>query len=72
MMDPGRSFDPQLLDSPELQELAESGMGLFIIKSLMDEVEYRPGNPNVLSLCKRRKDSSTATNEACSERNSTP
>ena len=66
MMDNGRSFDPQRLESPELKELAESGMGLFIIKSLMDEVEYRPGHPNMLRLWKRRTNSSV-TNERLSQ-----
>jgi serine/threonine-protein kinase RsbW len=37
---------------PELEELPESGMGLFIIRSFMDEVVYRSGPPNVLSLRK--------------------
>ena len=32
--------------------LPESGMGLFIIRSFMDEVVYEPGSPNVLRIAK--------------------
>ena len=42
--------------SPDLDALPESGMGIYIIKSFMDEVTYRssdrPGAPNVLSMTK--------------------
>ena len=65
MKDTGQSFDPMLLDAPRLRampELPESGMGLFIITSFMDEVEYRPGVPNVLRMLKRRPDASLGSN----------
>jgi serine/threonine-protein kinase RsbW len=55
MMDTGRSFDPATADIPPMDDLPESGMGLFIIKSFMDEVDYCPGTPNVLRLVKRRE-----------------
>jgi serine/threonine-protein kinase RsbW len=28
-------------------------MGIFIMNEVMDEVDYRPGRPNVLKLVKR-------------------
>ncbi len=52
LSDSGHVFDPSShTDLPD--ELPERGMGLFIIRSFMDEVEYRPGPPNVLRLVKR-------------------
>lgn len=53
LRDYGRSFDPRKTVPPDLDALPESGMGLFIMKGLMDEVNYRPGRPNVLTLVKR-------------------
>ena len=53
MEDYGVSFDPLTACVPDLAALPESGMGIFIIRSLMDEVTYQPGRPNVLSLSKR-------------------
>lgn len=70
LSDRGRGFDPAsvrgyaLPDLPEdetgadvdLDTLPESGMGLFIIRSFMDEVTYTRGaggKPNVLVLRKR-------------------
>lgn len=56
MMDTGLSFDPSVVPEPALDELPESGMGLFIMNSFMDEVTYTAGNPNVLCMIKRRGD----------------
>jgi serine/threonine-protein kinase RsbW len=53
MRDYGRSFDPRTVPPPDLDALPESGMGAFIIQGLMDEIHYRPGRPNVLTLVKR-------------------
>ena len=53
MRDYGRSFDPRLATPPDLDALPESGMGIFIMNEVMDEVDYRPGKPNVLTLVKR-------------------
>ncbi|MCC6557018.1 MAG: ATP-binding protein [Polyangiaceae bacterium] len=55
LMDTGKSFDPADVAPPDMEALPESGMGLFIIRSFMDEVEYRAGSPNVLRLAKRRE-----------------
>jgi serine/threonine-protein kinase RsbW len=49
----GSSFDPATAPLPDLEALPESGLGIFIMRSLMDEVSYRPGRPNVLTLSKR-------------------
>jgi len=50
--DYGRSFDPLSTCLPDLDALPESGLGIFIIRSLMDTVAYQAGCPNVLSLSK--------------------
>ncbi len=50
--DYGRSFDPLGTCLPDLDSLPESGLGIFIMRSLMDEVTYQAGCPNVLSLSK--------------------
>ena len=52
LLDFGSSFDPDAVPSPDLDTLPESGLGLFIIRSFMDEVTYAPGSPNVLSMTK--------------------
>lgn len=54
LLDSGASFDPTAVAVPDMTALPESGMGLFIIHSFMDEVDYSPGSPNVLRLVKRR------------------
>lgn len=56
LRDFGDSFDPDKVPEPDLDRLPESGLGMFIIKELM-EVSYRPGHPNVLVLSKRLHDS---------------
>ena len=52
LRDFGTSFDPSRVPPPDLDRLPESGLGVFIIKELMD-LSYRPGRPNVLVLTKR-------------------
>ena len=52
--DDGLSFDPTQVELPDLDALPEGGMGLFIIRSFMDEVDYQAGPPNVLRMVKRR------------------
>ena len=56
LRDFGDSFDPDKVPEPDLERLPESGLGMFIIKELM-EVSYRPGRPNVLVLSKRLRES---------------
>jgi serine/threonine-protein kinase RsbW len=53
LRDYGRSFDPRNATPPNLDALPESGMGIFIMNRLMDEVHYHPGRPNILKLVKR-------------------
>lgn len=50
--DHGRSFDPHLVAAPDLDRLPEGGLGLYIMRSLMNEVHYQAGDPNVLKLVK--------------------
>jgi serine/threonine-protein kinase RsbW len=53
--DSSTTFDPTLVARPALDELPEHGMGIFIMRSCVDEVVYRPGPPNSLRLVKRRR-----------------
>jgi serine/threonine-protein kinase RsbW len=53
LLDFGNSFDPDSVPEPDLDALPESGLGIFIIKSFMDEVTYEAGAPNVLRMTKR-------------------
>jgi serine/threonine-protein kinase RsbW len=57
MSDTGKGFEPKTEKLPDLATLPESHMGLYIVRSFMDQVTYRPGNgagsANVLTLSKR-------------------
>lgn len=55
--DDGRPFDidevapiPEELDD---ESLPEGGMGIHIAKTMLDEMTYEPGPPNLWRLCKR-------------------
>jgi len=63
LRDFGDSFDPDKIPKPDLDRLPESGLGMYIIKQLMD-VSYRPGKPNVLVLSKRYTPSSSSSGRA--------
>jgi len=55
LRDEGRPFAPDGVAAPDPEALAESGYGLFLIESIMDEVTYTPGaTGTVLRLSKRR------------------
>jgi len=41
LRDFGRSFDPDIYQTPNLNEPGEGGYGLFLINSLMDKVRYK-------------------------------
>lgn len=41
--DHGPGFDLDAVDQPDLDHPAECGYGIFIMRSLMDEVSYRQG-----------------------------
>jgi len=53
MRDDGRSFAFDDAPEPDLDALPESGMGIFIMRAMADEVAYTPGPPNVLLVKKR-------------------
>jgi serine/threonine-protein kinase RsbW len=55
LMDYGHSFDPAGMRAPDLDTLPESGMGIYIMRSFMDDVSYTAGNPNVLTMTKRHR-----------------
>jgi serine/threonine-protein kinase RsbW len=56
LKDDGVGFDPTAEQAPQLETLPESNMGLYIVRSFMDQVTYRrgsaPEDPNVLTLIK--------------------
>jgi len=52
LIDYGNSFTLDDVPVPDLEALPESGLGLYIIRSFMDEVKYVAGTPNVLSMTK--------------------
>lgn len=59
VVDTGKGFDPQSVQSADIQRLAAErktgGLGLRLIKTLMDEVHYEvvPGTKNELVMVKR-------------------
>jgi serine/threonine-protein kinase RsbW len=52
LADHGRSFDPLSVREPDLDTFPEGGLGLYIMRTFMNEVEYHPGEPNVLTMVK--------------------
>ena len=56
--DDGEGCDTQNIDEPDLDNPKESGLGLFIIKSLMDEVsiESDEGEGTVINMIKFLED----------------
>lgn len=52
LMDHGKPFELAAVPAPDLDALPESGLGVYIMKSWMDDVSYAPGAPNVLSMRK--------------------
>ena len=54
IIDSGKGYDVDSIDVPNLEEPKESGLGLFIIKSLMDEVEIK-SNINYGTVIKMTK-----------------
>jgi len=49
------TFDLDSVPLPDLDSLPEHGLGIFIIRSFMDDVTFSPGTPNVLSMTKHLK-----------------
>lgn len=63
LRDHGRPFDPSSVPEPDiyagLEERREGGLGLFLIRKLMNEVhfEFTPESGNVLTMVKRKEPS---------------
>ena len=60
MVDHGESFDPSAIPLPDLKaDLSErkiGGLGIFLMRKLMDEVHYEAGRKgNVLTMTKRKR-----------------
>ncbi len=61
LIDYGESFDPSVVPVPDLKaDLSErkiGGLGIFLMRKLMDEVHYEPraDKSNVLSMIKRKR-----------------
>ena len=54
IIDNGKGYDRSSVSEPDIDNLKESGMGLFIIESLMDEVkiESKEGNGTSIKMTK--------------------
>ena len=57
LIDDGVEVDFARVNPPDLDSMPEGGMGIFMIYALVDEVAYRGGKVNVLSLTKRTSSS---------------
>jgi anti-sigma regulatory factor (Ser/Thr protein kinase) len=61
LVDHGESFDPSEVPLPDLEaDLSDrkiGGLGIFLMRKLMDEVRYepRPDKSNVLTMTKRKR-----------------
>ena len=61
LVDHGESFDPSEIPMPDLKaDLSErkiGGLGIFLMRKLMDEVRYevKPNKNNVLTMTKRKR-----------------
>ena len=42
LRDTGRSFNPDTVAEPDLNEVSDGGYSLFLMKQLMDEITYTP------------------------------
>lgn len=61
LVDHGESFDPSEIPLPDLKaDLSDrkiGGLGIFLMRKLMDEVHYevKPNKSNVLTMSKRKR-----------------
>jgi serine/threonine-protein kinase RsbW len=53
LSDDGRQIDFADVRVPDLDTMPEGGMGMYMIHAMVDEVTYRAGSRNVLTLTKR-------------------
>ncbi len=63
LRDYGQPFDPSKIPAPELPPVKPGGLGLYLIKTLMDQVEYQKNHEgNSLRLVKFKKNKIEAEN----------
>ncbi len=61
LTDYGDSFDPSEVPVPDLKaDLSDrkiGGLGIFLMRKLMDDIDYRPGpnKSNILTMTKRKR-----------------
>ena len=61
LIDHGKSFDPDIIQEPDLtaplEERQPHGLGLFFMRKFMDEVHFQftPGKENILTMVKRKE-----------------
>lgn len=65
--DNGAAYDPLSCREPDIalpaEERGEGGLGIFILKNIMDSVEYRrEGNKNILTIKKQYKENENERN----------
>ncbi len=53
MKDYGAPFDLAKVPTPDLDDLPEGGMGIHIARTMLDEMIYEPGPPNLWRMIKR-------------------
>ena len=53
LKDEGIQVDYGAIAAPDLESMPESGMGVYLMHAMVDEVAYTGGSLNVLSLTKR-------------------
>jgi len=51
--DNGYGFDPDSVPLPMFSGLSEGGMGIFLMRTLVDSVEFRFGAGTIVQLIKR-------------------
>ena len=49
----GVPFDLAAVPTPDLDDLPEGGMGIHIARTMLDEMAYEPGPPNLWRMIKR-------------------
>ena len=52
--DHGQGFDPDAVNQPDFEECPESGYGIYIMKTIMDDMRYEKttdGNNLILTKC---------------------
>ena len=60
LLDTGTSFDPRRAPPPDLGTMPEGGLGAFIIRSVVDGLDYAAGSANVLTLTILARQASSA------------